>query len=254
MTLQEARRAQGYPDHEILIGNPMKQWKIVGNSVARQVALVLGLKIREACENDENRGIDSVSPVDAPIAPIFPPLIEKRALSVIHPNRASNFSIVIKTLRDPAEKVMQSTPPFTTVLEERSEFVSNDCLTSMQKTRIPNHISNSAIALQQSITTPHRLLSSSANIEASISLPDLNLLASTQVNGAAHDKRLAINISIIHRKRLSSNPGGRLESPTAEELDGSEKENKPQPSKRPRSGEASAKCDDIARIIANKAR
>lgn len=48
MTLQEARRAQSYPDDEVLIGIPSKQWRIVGNSVARTVALALGLSLREA--------------------------------------------------------------------------------------------------------------------------------------------------------------------------------------------------------------
>jgi site-specific DNA-cytosine methylase len=49
LTVMEARRAQGYPDDEVLLGRPPQQWKIVGNSVARQVALALGLVIREAC-------------------------------------------------------------------------------------------------------------------------------------------------------------------------------------------------------------
>ncbi|KAI9837405.1 MAG: DNA methyltransferase Dim-2 [Thelocarpon superellum] len=48
LSVMEQRRAQGYPDHEVLIGNPSDQWKIVGNSVARTVALALGLSLREA--------------------------------------------------------------------------------------------------------------------------------------------------------------------------------------------------------------
>ncbi|KMU88069.1 DNA methyltransferase Dim-2 [Coccidioides immitis H538.4] len=48
LTIMEARRAQGYPDSEVLVGRAAHQWKIVGNSVARQVALALGLSIREA--------------------------------------------------------------------------------------------------------------------------------------------------------------------------------------------------------------
>lgn len=50
LTIQEARRAQGFPDSEVLIGSPATQWKIVGNSVSRHVALAIGLVIREACD------------------------------------------------------------------------------------------------------------------------------------------------------------------------------------------------------------
>ncbi|KAL8724103.1 MAG: hypothetical protein Q9166_008136 [cf. Caloplaca sp. 2 TL-2023] len=48
LTVMEARRAQGYPDDEVIIGIPPKQWKIIGNSVARQVAIALGMCLREA--------------------------------------------------------------------------------------------------------------------------------------------------------------------------------------------------------------
>ncbi|KAI4097082.1 MAG: hypothetical protein LQ344_000491 [Seirophora lacunosa] len=48
LTVMEARRGQGIPDEEVIIGSPAKQWKIIGNSVTRQVAIVLGGKLREA--------------------------------------------------------------------------------------------------------------------------------------------------------------------------------------------------------------
>ena len=48
LTVMEARRAQGWPDDEIIIGSPWEQWKIVGNSVARPVALALGVSLRTA--------------------------------------------------------------------------------------------------------------------------------------------------------------------------------------------------------------
>ena len=48
MTVMEARRAQGFPDHEVIVGTPAMQWKIIGNSVARPVALALGLALRVA--------------------------------------------------------------------------------------------------------------------------------------------------------------------------------------------------------------
>lgn len=48
ITLMEARRAQGFPDHEVLTGPPADQYHLVGNSVARPMALALGLQLRKA--------------------------------------------------------------------------------------------------------------------------------------------------------------------------------------------------------------
>ena len=48
LTIMEARRGQAFPDHEVLIGYPADQWRIVGNSVARHVALALGVSMRTA--------------------------------------------------------------------------------------------------------------------------------------------------------------------------------------------------------------
>ena len=48
ITVLEARRAQGYPDRDVLVGCPAQQLKIVGNSVDRTVALVLGIGVRTA--------------------------------------------------------------------------------------------------------------------------------------------------------------------------------------------------------------
>lgn len=48
ITIMEARRAQGFPDCEVIVGAPLMQWKIIGNSVARPVALALGVALRTA--------------------------------------------------------------------------------------------------------------------------------------------------------------------------------------------------------------
>jgi len=48
LTVMEARRAQSYPDHEVLIGQPAAQWRIVGNSVDRRVAVAAGVSLRAA--------------------------------------------------------------------------------------------------------------------------------------------------------------------------------------------------------------
>ncbi|KKA30995.1 hypothetical protein TD95_002936 [Thielaviopsis punctulata] len=48
LTVAEGKRAQGFRDEDVLLGNVASMWRVVGNSVAREVAMVLGLSIREA--------------------------------------------------------------------------------------------------------------------------------------------------------------------------------------------------------------
>lgn len=48
ISVMEARRAQGFRDEEVLLGDPRDQYKIVGNSVARQVAVALGVTFADA--------------------------------------------------------------------------------------------------------------------------------------------------------------------------------------------------------------
>ena len=48
LTIMEVRRAQGFPDDEVIIGERSHQYRIVGNSVARPVAFALGMSLRTA--------------------------------------------------------------------------------------------------------------------------------------------------------------------------------------------------------------
>lgn len=48
LSVMEARRAQGFRDEEVLLGNPPVQYKMIGNSVAREVSLALGVVITDA--------------------------------------------------------------------------------------------------------------------------------------------------------------------------------------------------------------
>lgn len=50
LSVMELRRALGMLDHEVIIGNPPDQVKILGNSVDRMVALTLGLALRQSLE------------------------------------------------------------------------------------------------------------------------------------------------------------------------------------------------------------
>ena len=49
-TVQEYRRIQGYLDHEVLVGTPSQQMRMIGNSVDRKVPLALGIALREAVD------------------------------------------------------------------------------------------------------------------------------------------------------------------------------------------------------------
>ncbi|OAA64705.1 DNA methyltransferase dim-2 [Niveomyces insectorum RCEF 264] len=49
LSVLEVRRAQGMPDHEVLLfATARDQWKMVGNAVSRHMALALGLSLRQA--------------------------------------------------------------------------------------------------------------------------------------------------------------------------------------------------------------
>ena len=47
----ETRRAQGFLDHEVIVGTPAQQLKIVGNSVNRKVAFAMGIVIKESWDS-----------------------------------------------------------------------------------------------------------------------------------------------------------------------------------------------------------
>ncbi|GAB7347575.1 hypothetical protein MBLNU459_g4461t1 [Dothideomycetes sp. NU459] len=55
LTVMEARRAQAIPDHEVIVGSPVDQWRIVGNGVDRKVAFALGLQLGKAWKETLNR-------------------------------------------------------------------------------------------------------------------------------------------------------------------------------------------------------
>ncbi|KAK5138091.1 hypothetical protein LTR08_005889 [Meristemomyces frigidus] len=62
ITVLETRRAQGFPDCEVLVGTPGQQMKIIGNSVDRKVALALGLCLRESWLGEPAAEGDGMAP------------------------------------------------------------------------------------------------------------------------------------------------------------------------------------------------
>lgn len=75
LTVMEARRAQGVPDDEVLCGAPRDQWKLVGNAVARQVSIALGLMLRQAWAGTLYEGafpdVPTVSSVPTPAVSVI---------------------------------------------------------------------------------------------------------------------------------------------------------------------------------------
>ncbi|KAJ4312807.1 hypothetical protein N0V84_009745 [Fusarium piperis] len=63
LTIMEARRAQGFRDHDVILGSPSDQYRVVGNSVAREVAVSLGAVFREAwAQSLADEGRDTAAP------------------------------------------------------------------------------------------------------------------------------------------------------------------------------------------------
>lgn len=79
MTVLEARRVQGLPDSEVILGTPSQQWNQIGNRVDRKVAFALGIQLAEA-----HRG-NMVTRGDAPASlPIMTETSSPRTISVVH--------------------------------------------------------------------------------------------------------------------------------------------------------------------------
>lgn len=117
LTIMEVRRAQGFPDEEVLMGQPSKQWKIVGNSVARQVALALGMSLRTAWLSNLENAVSSISETSSE-ASITPDSSVKRR--ILHrPIRPQSLSPCTKHLRHAVSSASKTsskasnTPDFT---------------------------------------------------------------------------------------------------------------------------------------------
>jgi len=80
ITVLEARIAQGFPYDEVITGLPAKQWRIIGNSVARTVSLALGLSIGEACRKnllqEQNSNLAEIGVTEAHASDAFVSAVE----------------------------------------------------------------------------------------------------------------------------------------------------------------------------------
>ena len=87
MSILEAKRLQGFLDTDVLIGKPKSAFRIIGNSVCRQVAFALGEKLAEAVKKGPTaerlqqalmiKNESKVDEMKAPASMKFMVLIEK---------------------------------------------------------------------------------------------------------------------------------------------------------------------------------
>ncbi|KAE8448292.1 hypothetical protein EG329_009723 [Mollisiaceae sp. DMI_Dod_QoI] len=97
LTTMEAKRVQGFLDDELLLGNTQDGWRVLGNSVARGVALALGLSLREAWLKNlpDTQGIPITSTLQAQItSPTYEVSRERPKAS---PNRARRSKHTVNT-------------------------------------------------------------------------------------------------------------------------------------------------------------
>lgn len=66
----EAKRVQGFLDTDVLVGNASKVYRIIGNSVCRQVAFALGGKLAEAVMKGPEGSGNGVVPTDVAVVPM----------------------------------------------------------------------------------------------------------------------------------------------------------------------------------------
>jgi DNA (cytosine-5)-methyltransferase 1 len=90
ISVMEVRRAQGFPDREVIVGSPAKQWKIIGNSVARPVALALGMSLRAAwlANNSSAPPQSALEGVIPQVAPKLGPIANAFEITKAHPNES----------------------------------------------------------------------------------------------------------------------------------------------------------------------
>jgi DNA (cytosine-5)-methyltransferase 1 len=101
LTIQEARRAQGIPDHEVIIGRSRHQWRVIGNAVDRFVALVIGLEIKKAWESSKT-SLDRVKRSTTTFS-------EKRTMETSHAvKKTSSARTTIDTMRVVQETMLET--------------------------------------------------------------------------------------------------------------------------------------------------
>ena len=150
LTIMEARRAQGFPDEEVLVGSASDKWKIIGNSVARTVSLTLGISLREAwfktCLGDQNdtQG-ESEAVAVRNMVPASTPSTRPKATQpavVTIPREDEGAAIIAKNLSSADQQTKHPKLIFPGAMRpprprERVATASNDSLWAVQRSPSP---------------------------------------------------------------------------------------------------------------------
>lgn len=175
MTVMEARRAQGFPDEEVLIGSPANQWKIIGNSVARQVALVLGMSLRAAwLANLTTATCDTTPHHPYPTPPIKTSLNSPTSHPVKHPPPEEVIDIS-DTDQEPdsshqIRSELQASIHHRQVSTPQPRLSSSVALKHVSTT-ITNHTNHSETRLTQDTSTMHKVTATHTSSTAQLKTP-----------------------------------------------------------------------------------
>lgn len=102
LTTMEAKRAQGFMDSDVLIGKPARMYRIIGNSVCRQVAFALGVKLAEAVKKGpigNGIGVPNTEGVTAEMKEVKGKMRESRKFMVLIDN-TRKMSVSHKTVTE----------------------------------------------------------------------------------------------------------------------------------------------------------
>lgn len=126
LTLLEFRRAQSFPDSDILVGSKAQCMKLIGNSVARTVAISLGLVLREAwLKNDEATRTTEKAPNHVGTKRT---LISRPAMSISpqsQPAYSSTAECLTRPINQPSDQTTSQATARINILKRRSEVLQD---------------------------------------------------------------------------------------------------------------------------------
>lgn len=96
MTVMEARRVQGLPDNEVVLGTPSQQWYQIGNGVDRKVAFAIGMQLADAHRKNMATGRGTTVSL-----PIMTQKSSTQTISVLPQKIVVQESLQCSTLKSP---------------------------------------------------------------------------------------------------------------------------------------------------------
>ncbi|KAI9779979.1 MAG: DNA methyltransferase Dim-2 [Peltula sp. TS41687] len=204
LSIMEARRAQSFPDQDVLIGRPPAQWKIVGNSVARSLALALGITLRHAWLANEPD--DDVVILEVRSSPE-----EEDASGVVVPSGVGNLSTgtAVSASVSDVPSLTRSAPMNTSLSRKRTMGVDTDDDNSVRMSKRGKALGDGTLFVESDL--PLSVTSASLGVEktrggrseARTPLPTTkrSLLSST-----SHSQHISTNSTVQMAQNAPSTP------------------------------------------------